>query len=166
MNLIYRTRIAQMHSHVDQENLLAKIEKWQTEQSDDKFLFRPYVDVNSSFSEESDEIVMSSAGKEGLLIVHQTTWQQRLLCKYGSVCLLDATYKTTRYAVPLFFLCVHTNVDYIVVATFITHFEDSHSIQEALEVIMSWNSNWNVESFMVDFCEAEINAIERTFSGE
>jgi hypothetical protein len=75
MNLIYRTRIAQMHSHVDQGqgNLLAKIEKWQTEQSDDKFLFRPYVDVNSSFSEESDEIVMSSAGKEGLLIVHQTT---------------------------------------------------------------------------------------------
>jgi len=50
------------------------------------------------------------------------------------MCLLDATYKTTRYTVPLFFMCVRTNVDYVVVAMFVTQYEDSASIAEALNV--------------------------------
>ena len=50
------------------------------------------------------------------------------------MCLLDATYKTTRYALPLFFLFVRTNVHYIVVATFLTQNEDSASIAEALDI--------------------------------
>ena len=38
------------------------------------------------------------------LYVHQTSWQQRLLEGYGStISLLDATYKTTRYDLALFF---------------------------------------------------------------
>ena len=36
-----------------------------------------------------------------LLFVHQTPWQKRLLRVYGNyIGLLDATYKTTRYALP------------------------------------------------------------------
>jgi len=79
---------------------------------------------------------------------------------------MDATYKTTRYAVTLFFLCVRTNVDYAVVATFVTQFEDSSSIAEALEVIKLWNESWSPKSFMVDFSEAEINALESVFIGQ
>jgi len=101
----------------------------------------------------------------GLLFVCQTDWQQRLLRRYGSVCLLDATYRTTRYALPLFFLCVRTNVDYVVVATFVTQSEDSASIAEAVQMIRSWNPEWTPQSFMVDFCEAEINALGSVFPG-
>jgi len=46
------------------------------------------------------------------------------------------------------------------VATFVTQFEDSSSISEALEVIKLWNESWSPKSFMVDFSEAEINALE------
>ncbi|KXJ14505.1 hypothetical protein AC249_AIPGENE21615 [Exaiptasia diaphana] len=54
--------------------------------------------------------------KDQLLYVHQEKWQRDLLLKYGGeICLLDATYKTTKYAVPLFFLCVKTNSGYAVV---------------------------------------------------
>ena len=28
------------------------------------------------------------------------------------ICFMDASYKTTRYALPLFFQCVKTNIDY------------------------------------------------------
>jgi len=108
---------------------------------------------------------MHSGGHPGLLFVHQTQWQRRLLRRYGSICLLDATYKTTRYALPLFFLCVRTNVHYIVVATFVTQNEDSDSIAEALNIIRSWNADWTATSFMVDFCEAEINALNSVFAG-
>ena len=76
---------------------------------------------NSSNGEDlndEDICVTSPLSYQKFLFVHQTTWQRRLLSKYGNdICLLDATYKTTRYALPLFFLAVKTNVDYQVVAS-------------------------------------------------
>ena len=48
-----------------------------------------------------------------LLFVHQSANQKRILEKYGNeICLLNATYKTTKYSISLFFLVVKTNVDY------------------------------------------------------
>jgi len=79
--------------------------------------------------------------------------------------LLDATYKTTKYAVPLFFMCVRTNADYIVVCEFIVQYEDSASIAEALTIIKSWNTDWQPICFMVDCSEAEIKALENAFAG-
>ena len=39
--------------------------------------------------------------------------QMDLIKRYGNeMILLDATYKTTRYVLPLFFMVVKTNVDY------------------------------------------------------
>ena len=41
--------------------------------------------------------------QENLLWVHQTKWQAEMLVKYGNtMTLIDATYKTTLYDVPLF----------------------------------------------------------------
>ena len=41
------------------------------------------------------------------------------MTRYGNeMTLLDATYKTTRYNLPLFFLVVKTNVNYAVVGGF------------------------------------------------
>jgi hypothetical protein len=48
---------------------------------------------------------------------------------------LDATYRTTKYALPLFFLCVHANSGYYVVGAFVTQREDSQSISEELSHI-------------------------------
>ena len=54
-----------------------------------------------------------------LLFVHQTKFQKRMLKRYGnSICLLHATYKTTKCLLPLFFVVVKTNVNYQAVASF------------------------------------------------
>jgi len=99
-----------------------------------------------------------------LLFIHQTKFQMRILKRYGgSICLLDATYKTTKYALPLFFLAVKTNIDYQVVASFITQDELTNTITEALSIIKSWNIEWNPKCFMVDNCEEEINSIKNVF---
>jgi hypothetical protein len=104
--------------------------------------------------------------EKSLLFVHQSAWQRRLLLKYGNdLCLLDATYKTTRFAVPLFFLVVKTNVDYQVVGSFVTQGESKECIMEGLKVLSSWNPGWKPACFMTDFCEAEFNAIEEVFPG-
>ena len=93
----------------------------------------------------------------------QTESQRRLLARYGKICLIDATYKTMRYAMPLFFLCVKTNVNYEVVAAFICQNETTAEIEKALSIIHEWNSDWVPQYFMSDFDEKEIHAIESAF---
>ena len=62
-----------------------------------------------------------------------------LMRRYGNeMILLDATYKTTRHALPLFFMVVKTNVDYQIVPSFVAEKETQEAITEALEVIKSW----------------------------
>ena len=47
-----------------------------------------------------------------------------MISLYGNkITLLDATYKTMRYELPLFFLVVKTNVNYVVVGSFATQNE-------------------------------------------
>ena len=65
---------------------------------------------------------------------------KRLLKTYGiEICLLDATYKKTRYALPLLFMVVKTNVDYEVVGSFVCEVERTENIMSALKILKSWN---------------------------
>lgn len=101
-----------------------------------------------------------------LLFVHQTVFQQRLLRRYGSdIVLMDSTYKTMRYNMPLFFMSVLTNMGYLVVATFVVGRENTEEIANALTVISNWNQSWEPKGFMCDLDLREINAIERVFPG-
>ena len=55
-----------------------------------------------------------------LLFVYQSKWQMDLIKRYGNeMVLVDAAYKTTRYALLLFFMVVKTNVDYQIEASFV-----------------------------------------------
>ncbi|XP_041373785.1 uncharacterized protein LOC121386837, partial [Gigantopelta aegis] len=174
-NHMYLATMELRHSKIDQNDLEAKIQIWKDHNPDDHYFFRPCVGSYTSQFEQTnvevDNIFDNIAAKNNdhsnnLLFVHQTHWQQHLLNKYGNeICLLDATYKTMRYALPLFFVCVKTNVDYKVVGTFICQCEDSFSIKEALHILKSWNSKWSPSYFMTDYSEAEINAIESVFQG-
>ena len=56
--------------------------------------------------------------------------------------LLNAIYRTTRYALTLFFFfVVKTNIDYLIVAIFVTENETQDYIEEALQIIKSWNED-------------------------
>jgi len=134
-NYIYRARLTKLHSKVDQVNLKLCITKWSEQFPNDQFYFREYSSQdsqqdavsNSDDAEDADVCIQEST--KGLLFCHQTQWQKHLPQRYGNeICLLDATYKTSRYALPLFFICVKTNVNYAVAASFIVQSEDSKSI--------------------------------------
>ena len=64
-------------------------------------------------------------------------------------------YKTTKYALPLFFLAVKTNVGYSVVAEFVVQYETKAAIKQGLETIQDWmkreQMNWKPKYFMTDF---------------
>ena len=112
-NHIYKAKQALDLSIFDQENLKLKIKSWEKEEQS-KFYFRLFIKSEGDNMEE----------QQSLLWVHQTEWQRDILAKYGNtMTLMDATYKTTKYVVPLFFLTVHTNAGYTVVADFIVQTE-------------------------------------------
>ena len=101
-----------------------------------------------------------------IVFMHQSKWQRRMLLLYGSqICLVDATYRTTAYDLPLVCLCVPTNVGYFNVATMLLVNETSDSISAALHKIKEWNPQWIPKYFMSDFSEAQISALESTFPG-
>ena len=112
---------------------------------------KSYQQPQSLKEEDSTDVIEISIGDQSnnLLLVHQTKWQRELLLKYGcEICLLDATYKTSRYALPTFFLCVKTNVDYCVVASFVVQLENADAISEALQLIKDWNPTWNPDTLI------------------
>ena len=84
--------------------------------------------------------------------------------KYGNcIALLDATYKTTKYSIPLFFVAVKTNVKYMVVGSFAIQEETTEAITETMGILRSWNESWNPVCFMVDNCIEEIHCLEHLF---
>ena len=182
-NHMYNAAMRARLSVMDQDNVQELIKKWKSEKgsANDKFYFRPYIKGSAEFrntelSDEDDsdddvacdEVITTAKEPQGrLLFVHQTAWQSRLLSRYGQeLAFLDATYKTTKYSLPLFFIAVKTNVDYIIVASFIVQDETTASITEALSILCQWNPQWKPRHMMTDLCEEEINSIESVFRGK
>ena len=85
--------------------------------------------------------------------------------KYGKFVLIDSTYKTRKYALPLFLVVVRTNVSYVPVAEFIVESESINNITEALMILKQWNEEWNLEpqAFMLDYSDFEYQALNREF---
>ena len=99
-----------------------------------------------------------------LLFVYQSKWQMDVIKRYDNeLILLDATYKTTRYTLTLFFMVVKTNVDYQIVVSFVIENEIYEAISEAVAVIKSWNPEFNPKYGMTDYCHEEIRALENNF---
>ena len=119
---------------------------------------RPEEDSDGESDNEGEDERIIKTSTKGLFFVHQSKDQRRLLERYGNdICMLDATYKTTRYSLPLFFVVVKTNVDYQIVGSFVVQSETTDTIFEALSVLKSWNQKWNPSCFMVDYSEEEMS---------
>ncbi|XP_047122650.1 uncharacterized protein LOC124806093 [Hydra vulgaris] len=140
-----KERLKQRYSNIDQDCLEIKIKEWKEADSSVNIYFRPKERGNSA----------------ELLFVYQAFWQKKLLKKYGNeVLFLDATYKTTRYSLPLVFLVVKTNVHYQIVATFVRESETFESISEALVILKPWDEDLQLLYCMTDYCNAEIRALK------
>ena len=80
--------------------------------------------------------------------------------------MLDATYKTTNYSLPLFFVVERETS---ITKSWLLSSSRARKLSpfyEALPVIKSWNSEWNPSYFMLDYSEEEMSAINRLFHGK
>ena len=102
------------HSLIDQECSQEKINQWEKTDKSVKISFRPKSSIEQDGDENSSDdintdddddhdICLEKTKRTSLLFVYQNGWQRRLFSRYGKErTLLDATYRTTRYAFPLF----------------------------------------------------------------
>ena len=87
----YTTKLGLDFSKFDQDNLNLMIKKWKDQGSTASHFFHPHTKKEGP----NDQFTKN-------LWVHQEQWQKELMCNYrNSITLIDATYKTTRYDLPL-----------------------------------------------------------------
>lgn len=165
--LMYRQRQRLLHGLLDQEVLAQFIDRWRQERPDDKWFYRPAAIVSLSAAGNVEDITEAKSDQsQTFLLIYQSAWQQRLLMRYGKeLIFMDATYKTTKYALPMFFICIQTNCGYSVVGVIVLENEDSESLAEALHIFSSMNDNWSPKAVMLDSSDVEMKAISSTFSG-
>ena len=70
-------------------------------------------DDDDSVQIKLDNVFNTNTNNGKLLFVYQSLNMQRLYRRYASsLIMLDATYRTTKYALPLLFMVVKTNINY------------------------------------------------------
>ena len=83
---------------------------------------------------------------------------------YGNQLVLqDATYKTTKYAPPFFFLVFKTNVNFQVCAVFVIQEESTDMMLKALNTVKKWNPKVTTKYVFADFAEKEITTLESVY---
>ena len=75
----------------------------------------------------------------------------------------EATYKTTKYALPLSFLVVKTNVNFQVCCIIVIQEESTEMITKALNKIKFWNPSVSPKYAFVDFDERDITFLETVY---
>ena len=161
------------HSKIDEVNVLKMIEIYKKDAKEDFIYFRPKTcssDMQYVDTEDDDDILYhipqgNQDVRNNLLFIHMTVAQKLLLQRYNNLVLMDATYRTCRLMLPLFFLAVKSNVNYSPVATFIVQNEDATSICEALSRIKDYIGTDGIEikNFMIDCSPTEMHAIREVF---
>ena len=143
-NHIHNALVAGLNSAIDLHNVRFAVDKWQEDDPTCKMFLRDATEVETDTAIKEPSEMRN--GHE-FLFVHQTGAQRQLLRTYGNMVLLDATYKTSKYALPLFVMAVRTNVGYKPVAQFVVEHERTANIQEALSLIKQWMDEEQPESW-------------------
>lgn len=107
----------------------------------------------------------SEEKEEKILVVIQAEWQRKVLSTFGECFVIDSTFNTSKYNLPLYEIVVQTNVGYIPIGIIITEDETEREILDGLTILKSWNPLWNPSSVVTDCDIAQGNALQKAFPG-
>ena len=111
-----------------------------------------------------DAVKAVPIGNGKMMFVYQSNEIKSMYERFGNhMILLDATYKTTRYALPLFFVVVQTNVNFQVCCVIVLQEESTEMITKALKIFKEWNPMVFPKYAFVDFDEREIASLDIVF---
>ena len=86
--------------------------------------------------DETNSVKAVSSCNGKMMFVYQSKEMKNMYKRYGDhMILLDATFKTTKYALPLFFVVVRTNVNFQVCCVIVLQEESTETITKGLKII-------------------------------
>ena len=98
------------------------------------------------------------------MMVVMTEDQKRMLGRYGRITCIDATYRVVQWGLPFFMLVVVDEHNQCFPAAYFMVAEESDvSIAEAFLHIKHMVAEWNPKVFIMDKCDAEMNAVKKIF---
>ena len=181
-NIIWSVKLKSRWSKFDLVNVAQFVKNWANEA--DHIYFRAPVKSSRLIDEETDcNITHASSSLDGmddvericgkwtnqpadtqLLFVYQSADMAHLYRLYGpSGILMDATYKTCNYDLPLYCVSVKTNCGYQPVCMFVSQRETTEAVAEALGVLKDWNEDVAPRYGMTDYAWEEINALNQVW---
>ena len=114
--------------------------------------------------DEIDAVNAVTSGNGKIMFLYQSKEMKNMCERYGShMILLDATYKSTKYALPLFFVVVQTNVNFRVYSVIVLQEESTEMITKALKIFNEWSPMVSPKNAFVDFDKREITSLEIVF---
>ena len=114
--------------------------------------------------DEIDAVKAVPSGNGKMMFVYQSKEMKNMYERFcNHMILLDTTYQTTRYALPLFFVVVQTNVNLQVCCVIVLQKESTEMITKPLKTFQQWNPMVFPKYAFVDFDEREIASLEIVF---
>ena len=111
--------------------------------------------------EEFDAVNAVPSGNGKMMFVYQSKEMKNMYKRYGNhMILLDATYKTPNYELPLFFVVVQANVNFQVCYIIVLQEESTEIITKPLKIFREWNPMVSPKYAFVDFGERQITSLE------
>ena len=114
--------------------------------------------------DEIDAVNAVASGNGEMMFLSQSRKIKNIYERCGNhMILLDATYRTTRYALPLLFVVVQTNINFQVCCVIVLQEESTEMITKTLKIFKEWNPMVYPKYAFVDFDEREITLLEIVF---
>ena len=99
-----------------------------------------------------DAVNAVARGNRKMMFVYQSKKMKNLYERYGNhMILLDATYRNIKYALPLLFVVVQTNVNFQVCCVIVLQEESTEMITKALKIFNEWSPMVSPKNAFVDF---------------
>ena len=132
-NHIHKALVQGRYAALDLQNLERKTKEWESRDPNVKIFLRSVLKQQKVYP--LIHKILKKVLKLPQRISSYLCTKQVTRSFYGDLVLLDATYKTSKYALPLFMLAVPTYVKHLPVAEFVVESESTENIREALEII-------------------------------
>ena len=113
--------------------------------------------------DEIDAVNAVTSGNGKTIFVHQSKEMKNMYERYGNhMILLDTTYKTTKYALPLFFVVVQIRCCQVR-CIIVLHEKSTETITKALKIFKEWNSMVSSKYAFANFDESKITSLKIVF---
>ncbi|XP_071948368.1 uncharacterized protein [Antedon mediterranea] len=155
-NHIYRAINIEKIKRIDHNAILETISK--LESSGQHIFYQPT-------SEKTCQKMKEKSEEDSIfMLVYQESWQSNLMkSRLRALYVIDSTYKTHRYPLPLYTLWIYIDEKFICVAIIIMQCDATDDLAQALRHLKHWNPNWNPEYFLMDTQQPCWKAVEQTF---